>query len=83
MLMYNELQQDLGTEFIIKSEVLKERLVKNPHIYQVRKKELRLGLLESFPYQFIYQIINKDIVEYGVIHGRKAPRKKYQLKKIK
>jgi hypothetical protein len=52
---YEEQQIGLGDRFLSDLQKLLIRISKNPFLYQVRRKNIRLGLLKIFPYLLAYE----------------------------
>ncbi len=71
----------LGERFANEYRSTTERIKQNPLNYQVKRNNLRQTQLKKFPYLIIYTIEGNTIIIYGVIHGKRHSRKKYQLKK--
>ncbi len=80
---YNEKKEGLGYEFLEEMGYIVEQLRINPYTYQVRHKNMRLGLLKRFPYVIVYEIIEKQVAIYKVLHARKHPKKRYNRIKKK
>lgn len=80
---YETQSPGLGERFASEYRNITERLKKNPFTYQVKRKSLRQAQLEKFPYLVIYTIETTTVIIYGIINGKRHPRKKDQLRKRK
>lgn len=80
---YDEQRDGLGDSFLTELRQFIDQLSFNPHIYQVRRKNTRLGILKRFPYIIAYQIENKSIIIFSIIHQHQHPQKKFQRIKKK
>jgi len=46
---YNSQKEGLGDRFLAELNLTIKQIGVNPHIFQVRRKNIRLGLLKRFP----------------------------------
>ena len=61
---------------------VKERLAyiqEYPLHFTKAGKEFRQALIDRFPYLIIYEIIGRDIIVYGVFHGKRNTGKKFSV----
>ncbi len=74
---YNDQKTDLGLRFLkeVKSRVAS--ISKQPEIYQIRYRTVRMALLKKFPYSIHYCIDdeNKHIVVLALFHQAQDPTK--------
>ena|SRR5438309_11930936 len=77
---YDSISKTLGDNFIVSLELTKENICKNPLGFEVKYKNFRHAFLGNFPYVVIFEILNKTVVVYSVIHARKHPAKRYKRK---
>jgi ParE toxin of type II toxin-antitoxin system, parDE len=78
---YNEQKNNLGFDFLSELELTFKAITKNPSNYQIQKKKLRQILLNRFPYVAVFEIIDNDVIVYGVIHCKRNPKVKTSRKK--
>jgi len=75
---YEKKRKKLGAEFVAELDTVLKQLKKSPFQYQVQKKEIRQASLHKFPYLVIYEIEEKIIVVYSVLHTSRNPKLKYK-----
>lgn len=71
---YSEQQSDLGKRF---SDAVYEKLIvisNNPNLFQQRYKQVRVAIVNSFPYAIYYTIDDNKIVIHAVLHAKRNPR---------
>lgn len=78
---YETQKSGLGDQFLIELNELVNRLRVNPHLYQARRKSLRLGLVNRFPYLVVFEIEGKYVVVYKIIHSHRSNKKRYNRTK--
>ena len=72
---YESCQMDLGDEYIAELEDYLQIIEKDPHIYRIRKSNLRFCPLKRFPYLIVYEIEKKEIIVYAVFNTNQNPIK--------
>jgi hypothetical protein len=75
---YEERQVGLGDRFLSDLNKLLIRISKNPFLYQIRRNNIRLGLLKTFPFLVAYEAEEKQLIIYKVIHSHRHPAKRYR-----
>lgn len=80
---YNEQRDGLGDTFLTELKSVAEHLGANPYTYQVRRKNIRLGILKRFPYIIAYQIEDQNVIIYSVTHTHQHSEKIYKRVKKK
>ncbi len=65
---YSEQRDGLDDIFFTELELLTEQLQSNPYTFQVRRKNIRLGILKRFPYVIAYQIEYKKVIIFSITH---------------
>ena len=73
---YENRRVGLGNKLLKELNKAIEQLHKNPNIYQIRRKNIRLALLQQFPYLMVYEIIEKQVIIYNVLHTHRHPKKR-------
>jgi plasmid stabilization system protein ParE len=73
---YNARKEGLGDRFLAELNQIIKQIEVNPHLFQVRRKNIRLGLLKRFPYLIVYEIEECRIVIYKIIHARRHPKRR-------
>ena len=75
---YNQKRDSLGYEFIAEADRLMNLLSRNPFIFRIRKKQLRLALLKRFPFTIVYEIEKQNVIIFSVIHQHSHPKKVFR-----
>jgi len=78
---YDSLKSGLGDRFLTELNRAINQIGRNPNLFQVRRKNIRLGLLRLFPYLIVYEIEGNQIIIYKVIHAHRHPAKRFSSKK--
>ena len=78
---YDSQKSGLGDRFLTELNQTINQIALNPHLFQVRRKNIRLGLLKHFPYLIVYEIEEKQIVIFKIIHAHRHPAKRFSGKK--
>jgi mRNA-degrading endonuclease RelE of RelBE toxin-antitoxin system len=65
---YSEQRDELDGIFLTELKLLAEQLQSNPYTFQIRRKNIRLGMFKRFPYIIAYQIEDKNVIIYSVTH---------------
>lgn len=73
---YKNINPELAIDFLDKIEIAKKYISDFPLAFQIKYKNVRMVLLEQFPYQIHYFIDDdsKQIIVLAVIHAYKNPR---------
>lgn len=67
---YEEQREGLGELFLRLLDETFDYIERQPEAFEIKKKNLRQGLMRRFPYVVIYEITNDSLAVYGVIHAR-------------
>ena len=79
---YDFKRTGLGDSFLIELDLVLDRIKHNPNEFQIKRKDIRHGILKRFPYLIIYRVEEKQIFIHSVIHSHRHPAKRYaRLKK--
>ena len=70
---YDEQRAGLGTEYIEAVNQTLARIESNPGGYAVVHEELRLALVQRFPYAIYYRVEPAQIVVVAIIHTARDP----------
>ena len=71
---YDEQRRGLGDELILNFESTLNILLRNPFVYQIRFKDLRLVSISRFPYQIIYYVKKNRVTVVAFHHSKKSSR---------
>lgn len=72
-LWYEEIRTGLGEDFLLSLEATLNQLKRQPLLYEIKYKEVRVCLLKRFPYKVIYFLDNDKIIVLAVFHGHRNP----------
>lgn len=75
---YEAQQENLGVLFLDRLEEAENYIAQHPEAFEIKKKNIRQGLMRRFPYVIIYEITNETIAIYGVIHARQKPSLRFR-----
>ena len=75
---YDAISINLGNNFLANWEETTKEICKNPLGYEAKYKNFRHALLGNFPYLIIFEVTDKTVVVFSVIHARKHPEKRYK-----
>ncbi len=64
----------LGDEFIRCVNKCIQSVERHPKMYPTVYRRMRRALVETFPYQVLYEIHPDEIVVYAVYHGVRDPK---------
>lgn len=70
---YERQQKDLGKRFLASVQEAINRISVNPALYPFVDRDVRRCLAKTFPYGVVYQIREKDIVIFAVMHLHRRP----------
>jgi plasmid stabilization system protein ParE len=70
----------LGDQFLLALDLALKQISANPQLFQIRRKNVRLGLLRRFPYFVAYEIEGTQIIVYRIIHAKRNPQKRFRKK---
>ena len=65
---YEEKLQCLGDEFLSCIDAQLLLILNNPFIYQIKYKNVRIGLIDRFPFGIYYFIDSLKIVVLSILH---------------
>ncbi len=65
---YEERLAGLGDEFLLSLDVCLNSIEKNPNIFQKKYKNVRMGMVERFPYGVYYITEKTVIIIIGILH---------------
>jgi plasmid stabilization system protein ParE len=68
---YEERSSGLGARFMERLREALERIQFMPESYGVVSKNVRVKLLDKFPYVVYYRIAKSEILVLAVLHGRR------------
>jgi len=73
---YNQKESGLGTRLLRDVTDTIDRLLQNPFRYQVRyrRRQVRWAYTRSFPYRIVFAVVERTVVVYAVVHGRRLDR---------
>lgn len=75
-LWYEEKSDGLGSRFVSEVEAMILYISQNPFHFQVKYKNYREGILKTFPYVVIYQVLDELIIISSVFPTKNDPGKK-------
>ena len=70
---YDQKGSTLGDEFLKYLNKCIQSIERHPEMYPRIYRRMRRALLETFPYQVLYEIDPKEIVVYAVYHCARNP----------
>ena len=70
---YEVKRTGLGEEFLLCIEASLERICSSPELYEVLEQEVRRAFIHRFPYGIYYEIEEKNLLVYGILHLKRAP----------
>lgn len=73
---YSSINESLGVRFYRETDYALQQIIENPEIFQIRYKNYRQVLVRDFPYQIIYEIMEKEIVVYTLFPAKANPLKR-------
>ena len=65
---YEERLAGLGNEFLLSLDACINSIERNPNLFQKKYKNIRMGMLERFPYGVYYIIDNNLIIVLAILH---------------
>ncbi len=71
---YERKSRGLGEEFLRMFYACSTDLARNPKLFAKAHSKFRRRLLRRFPYAIYYQIIDTNVVIFGVFHCARDPR---------
>jgi plasmid stabilization system protein ParE len=72
---YYEIQKEgLGLMFVNVLDLLLERIEQQPLQFPVRHKNIRIAVLNNFPYVVFFRVYKQQIVVLGVVHQKRNPK---------
>ncbi|WP_375577569.1 type II toxin-antitoxin system RelE/ParE family toxin [Marivirga tractuosa] len=72
---YEDRQENLGIRFLDEIEEKLHLITQNPLHYQIRYKNIRLALIEHFPYAIHFLVDQKKVIILAVLGTRDDPEK--------
>jgi plasmid stabilization system protein ParE len=70
---YEAKRTGLGEEFLLCVEASLERICRSPKLFEVQEQEVRRALIHRFPYGIYYEMREKNLLVYGILHLKRAP----------
>jgi toxin ParE1/3/4 len=70
---YERQTRGLGHEFLAEVQRTVDRIVENPQLGQVVRRNIRRRLMPRFPFGILYRIDPQEIVIIAVMHLRRRP----------
>jgi hypothetical protein len=67
-LKYKSIRKNLGDTFILSIKKEVKIISKNPFSYQIKYNNVRVGLIETFPYLIHFSVYGSKIVIKAVFH---------------
>ena len=71
---YEQQRPGLGDDFLAAVEECIQRIKRNPEMYAIVRKDLRVALVARFPYLIVYRLLPGRIRISAVVHGSRHPR---------
>jgi plasmid stabilization system protein ParE len=73
---YNSQKKGLGTKFFKHLAEAMKLVLENPHLFQIRYKEVRQANIKTFPFQVHFFIDEErhDVVVIAVLHTSRNPQ---------
>jgi len=71
---YEDHKEGLGSEFVSLLEEYIERITDKPFLYP-QDNELRVAVMDRFPFKIVYGLEKKFVVVYAVFHTSRDPKK--------
>lgn len=68
---YEKRSSGLGARFMERLRVALERIQFMPEAYGIASKNVRVKVLDKFPYVIYYRIAQSEILVLAVLHGRR------------
>src|SRR5580698_5349737 len=65
---YEEKYEGLGNEFLLSLDACLNAIIRNPQIFRIRYKNIRMGLIERFPYGIYYVIDDNQVSILAILH---------------
>lgn len=70
---YEEKQEGLGRRFMDEIELVFDRILPNPFLYQEVEADIRRAVIHKFPYLVFYTLDQQTVQILAVIHGAQDP----------
>jgi toxin ParE1/3/4 len=70
---YQEKLTGLGEDFLICLDACITSIIANPNLYQKKYLDIRMGIIEKFPYGIYYIIDDDTIVVLAILHFSRNP----------
>ncbi len=78
---YNDISPRLAVRFVSKLDKVFKLISRKPELFQKRYKNVRMALIDVFPFAIHFFIQNKTVVVIGCFHTSMSPSKwKQRLK---
>jgi toxin ParE1/3/4 len=71
---YESMSEGLGRRFLLAFETKLDVIQKNPYLYQVKYKAVRLGFLKRFPVAVHFTVEEENIFVHAVLGTRRNPK---------
>jgi toxin ParE1/3/4 len=72
---YEQQRPGLGAEFLAALRRAEMKVQETPLAYRVVRRDTRRFLLQRFPYQLLYRIVDDTIAVVACFHGRRSPQR--------
>ena len=72
---YNEQYPGLGYEFAVEIKAGIKRIKSFPLAWPSFQKEIRISHVNRFPYGILYEIRQKEIIVFAIMHLKKNPER--------
>lgn len=74
---YESQRSDLSARFFQDWEYTLAQIAQSPYSYQIKQKQFRSIVFETFPFLIIYKIYKEEVVVHHVIHAQRKPARRY------
>ena len=71
---YEDKRGGLGDEFVFCLDACVSALIRNPFIYQKKYFEIRVGLIDRFPFATYYLVKENKIIIIAILHLSRNPK---------
>jgi toxin ParE1/3/4 len=65
---YEEKLEGLGDEFLLSLDACINLIERNPNLFQKKYKNVRMGMIQRFPYGVYYIINENSIIVLAILH---------------
>lgn len=71
---YTADKERVGNEFINAVDQILKLIQRNPKLFAIRYRGVRMGIVKRFPYAVHYLIEGKKVIVLSVMHTRRKPK---------